>query len=124
METITVSVQEIFNLMVAVCAAIITVSGGITVIVKTVHQIHKPEEMQDQRIEGLEEEIKTIKARLEQGNNHFEQDGERIKAIEDSNAVTQRAILALLSHTINGNDVESLKRAKNDLEEYLTEHKK
>jgi hypothetical protein len=33
--------------------------------------------------------------------------------------VTQQALLALMSHAINGNDIDKLSRAKDDLESYL-----
>ena len=33
--------------------------------------------------------------------------------------VTQQALLAIMSYEINGNDIDKLKQAKDDLEEYL-----
>ena len=41
--------------------------------------------------------------------------------IEKSNKITQTALLALLKHSLNGNDVDSLKDAEKSLEEYLIE---
>jgi hypothetical protein len=50
---------------------------------------------------------------------HFNRDLKRIEAIEEGNKVTQRALLALLNHAIDGNDVEEIRRASKDLNEYL-----
>lgn len=115
--------QEIVNVVLAICAGIISVSGALTVIIKAFQRLHKPEIEQDRRIDSLEIEVKSIQERLTLGNKRFETDAEHIEKIEQSNAVTQRALLALLSHGINGSDIDSLKRAKSDLEEYLTENK-
>ena len=54
---------------------------------------------------------------------HFSSDEDRVGLLEDGNVITQRAILAIMGHELNGNDVENLKQAKNDLERYLTENK-
>jgi hypothetical protein len=43
----------------------------------------------------------------------------RIEAIEEGNKVTQRALLALLNHAIDGNDVDEIKEASKKLNEYL-----
>ena len=57
---------------------------------------------------------KEVATRLRTGDDHF-------KAIDDGNKVTQRAILALMKHAINGNDIDELRRAEKNLEEYLVE---
>ena len=49
----------------------------------------------------------------------FRNDKARLDAIEEGNRVTQKALLALLSHGIDGNDVDSMRQAKGELEEYL-----
>lgn len=120
---ISFTMQQMFNLLLALCGAIITVSGAVMVIIKAIQTVNRPDKIQDERIQSLEDEVKSIQERLILGNRHFEADAAHIKAIEEANAVTQKAILALLSHAINGNDVESLKRAKLDLEDYLLENK-
>ena len=121
---ITLSVNQLTDIILAVCAGIITVSSAVSIVFKSLQAMHRSDKIQDDRLEALETDVKLIHERLEAGDKHFESDAKHIKAIEDANAVTQRAILALLSHSINGNDTESLKRAKTELEEYLTEQKK
>jgi hypothetical protein len=49
----------------------------------------------------------------------LEKDNQRIKSQEQSGRITNQSLLALLSHALNGNDVESLEKAKNDLEMFL-----
>jgi predicted negative regulator of RcsB-dependent stress response len=45
----------------------------------------------------------------------------RIEDIEKGNKVTQRAILALLEHAIDGNNKNQLIKAKDNLNDYLTD---
>jgi hypothetical protein len=123
MNSIVFTPQELINIILAVCAGIITVSGALTSVIKVVQKVHEPEEEQDARIKSLEAEVSSIQERLKLGNRRFEVDAEHLEKIDQSNVITQRALLALLSHSINGNDIDSLKRAKTDLEEYLTENK-
>lgn len=45
----------------------------------------------------------------------------RIASLEDGNKVICRALIAMLSHEINGNSVDKLQKAMTDLQEYLIE---
>ena len=73
-----------------------------------------PNRTQNQRLDALEKWREQVDDRLTTGDNHF-------RAIDDGNRITQKAILALMKHAINGNDVDELKRAEKSLEEYLVE---
>ncbi len=105
--------HQVFELVLWVCGAIVSVSAAITIIVKVVQKIKAPEKNQNERISKLEKEAEKFK-------QLFDNDNQRLKALEEGTIITQQSILALLSHAINGNDVDSLKDAKNDLERYLT----
>ena len=48
-------------------------------------------------------------------------DNERIKGLEDGNKVICRALMAILSHDINGNSKDKLEKAYAELNEYLIE---
>lgn len=51
----------------------------------------------------------------------LDSDNKRIKRLEDGNRVQCRALMALLSHEINGNSNDKLEKALNELNEYLLE---
>ena len=74
--------------------------------------MNKPNMTQNSRLDALEAWKNSVDARLRNGNQHFDQ-------IDEGNRVTQTAILALIEHAINGNDIDKLKRAKDDLNDYL-----
>lgn len=116
--------QDIINAILAICGAITAVAAATAVIVKIVASIKRPNQIQDQKIAQLEKDVEEIRDEMkenkEKAEDRFENTKKHIKAAEEANAVTQRALLALLSHAINGNDIDNLRKAKTDLESYLT----
>jgi len=116
--------QDIINGVLAVCAAISVIAGAAAVIVKVITKAKSPNKAQDEKIAALEDEVERIKEEMQENkkslDRRFNTDKSRLDSIDEANAVTQTAILALLSHAINGNDKEALQRAKTDLETYLT----
>ena len=83
------------------------ISGAINVVAKAVERMRKPNKTQNERLEVLEKRAKS--------------DFERLERIEEGNVIMQRALLALLAHGIDGNDVEAMKRAKAELTDFLLE---
>lgn len=81
-------------------------------IAALISKMKAPNERQNLRLDQIE-------TRLDKLSNYLDNDNIRIKAIEEGNKVTQKAILALMSHAINGNDTQKLTEAKNSLEQYL-----
>lgn len=95
-----------------ICTAITTISAAVTVIVSWVNKAKEPNARQNLRLDQLETKIEKI-------SMYLDNDNVRIKAIEEGNKVTQKALLALMSHALNGNDLDKLEEAKNSLEQYL-----
>ena len=127
-EPIMFTPQDIVNAILAICGAISVVAGATAVIVKCVTALKRPNRKQDERLDALETDMKIVKDEIDRERQKITQrfidDAAHIDKIEEAYVVTQRALLALLSHSINGNDIESLKRAKTDLEDYLTSNSK
>ena len=103
------------------CGALITISSVTTVILKFFDWKNRPNQRQNERLDAAEKRLDGIDKKFQQYDSFFLTDKERLDDIDKANKVTQRAILALLSHAINGNDVDSLLRAKHELEDYLTQ---
>ena len=74
----------------------------------------RPNITQNQRLDSLEKWRDTVNSRLADDNSHF-------NLLDKGNRITQEALLALMSHEINGNDIANLKQAKQKLEKYLIE---
>lgn len=118
---IVFTVSEALQGFLYLCGALITVSSVMTVIMRFLDWKNKPNQRQNERLDAAEKRLDGIDKKFQQYDNFFLTDKERLDDIDKANKVTQRAILALLSHAINGNDVDSLHRAKHELEDYLTQ---
>lgn len=96
----------------AVAGAISTLGGAANWIVKLVQVLKAPNVQQDEEIAELKEWRKGVDAKLANDNR-------RLNNSEESERITQRALYALLSHGIDGNHVELMKKSKDELQEYL-----
>jgi hypothetical protein len=94
------------------CGAVCTIAAAIAVFYRAIAKAHEPEHIQDQRLDALEQQVKKFA-------EYLDRDNRRLNTLDEGNRVTQRALLALMSHAINGNDVDELVKAKKSLENYL-----
>lgn len=99
---------------VTVLQLIISGATVITLIYALIKFMGTPNRSQNARLDALEQWKKTVDQRLSTGDDHFQE-------IDNGNRITQKAILALMKHAINGNDIDSLKQAEKKLEEYLVD---
>lgn len=96
----------------ALCGAISTIGGAVEKVSKVVKAAKAPNDEQDRRLTAAEKEIVDIKGFLAN-------DKKRIDSLEDGNRVTQRALLALLGHGLDGNNQKQMAEAKAELESHL-----
>ncbi len=93
---------------VVIGAGVLTIFNVIDKIVTKVKEAKEPTQDLEKRVAELERKI-------------LESYDKRIEDIEKGNKVTQRAILALLEHAIDGNNKNQLIKAKDNLNDYLTD---
>lgn len=113
------SIQEFWAILMGCCSALITIAAAVTIVINAFKKLKEPENVQNQKLKEMDERMKTFEDRLKKHEEYFNNDNKRLLAIEEGNRVTQKAILALMSHAINGNDIDKLKEAENSLREYL-----
>lgn len=117
------TLSEAWAAVLAICGGITALAAAVAVIIKIAKFIRKPSDKQNERLDRLEKEV--IELREEQSRmqkeyeTFFQRDKERLDRMELENQYTLSALLALLSHGIDGNDVDGMKDAKRDLEHYL-----
>lgn len=120
METvISFTPAQFIALVLGICGAIVTISAAIGIIAKLLDKVKEPEKEQNERLDDHEKRLNNHDEIIEKFKEYFGNDDRRFKEIEQSNKITQSALLALLKHSLNGNDTESLKDAEKNLEEYL-----
>ena len=96
----------------AAASAVVLLSNAAEKIAKAVRAAKAPDLEQDRRLAAAEKDIADIKGFLAN-------DKKRLDALEEGNRVTQRALIALLGHGLDGNNQKEMATAKADLESYL-----
>ena len=114
MESMTFTIIDICKILLAMCGGFITISTSISIIIKAVNSAKKPNQMQNERLDNIEK-------RLNRYDELFNNDDIRLKVIEDGNPVCQKALLALLDHGLDGNNLDQMQKAKEELQKHLIE---
>lgn len=105
-------VMEIVAAALAVAGAISTLAGAGNWIVKLVQVLKAPNAEQDRRLTDLEKHMEEV-------DGYLANDKKRLDNIDGDTRVTQRALLALLAHGIDGNHQKQMEEAKEELELHL-----
>ena len=89
-----------------------TVGAAVERIAKAVNAAKAPQATQDDRLDALEKWREDVDRRLDKGHQHF-------ATLDDGSRVTQLALLALLDHGIDGNNITQMQHAKEELQNHL-----
>lgn len=104
--------DNLWPTVLAVASAIVLLSNAVEKIFKAVKVAKAPNAEQDKRLADLEHRMTEAEKKLDNDGKHFD-------TIEASNRVTQLALLALLDHGIDGNNIEQMQHAKEELRIHL-----
>ena len=104
--------MDIWPTVLAIASAIVLLSNAVEKIVKAVKAAKAPETAQNERLSELESRVEKIEGKLES-------DKKQIAVIREGNHVLTKGMFALLEHGINGNNIDQMKDARHDVEEYL-----
>ena len=103
---------EIGALVLAAASAIVLLVNAIKSIAEVVRAFKAPNNKQNERLDALEAWRKEVDGKLDNDNL-------RLEAIAEDNRVTQEALLALLDHGLDGNNIEQMQDAKKALHTHL-----
>lgn len=143
----TFTMHQLQTMILSICGGITAISAAIAVIIKFVSKIKEPDNKQnehlqehDKKFDSIDKKLAADKDRLDlfqskivQLEEHQKENTitievherkiveaeQRINKSEHGSNVTMKALLALLSHGIDGNAIEPMKEAKAALENYL-----
>lgn len=93
----------------AMCGSIATVAGAGVILYKIVKGIRKPDAERDSMIKEHDKKIENCSARLD--------------SVEGGMAVMMKSTLAIMNHLIDGNHVDDLKKASDEIQGYLINSK-
>lgn len=103
---------EVWTGVLALASAVLLLSNAAEKIGKAVQAARAPSVQQNERLDALENRMTAAEKKLDKDKEHFE-------AIDASNRVTQVALLALLDHGIDGNNIDQMQHAKDELQTHL-----
>ena len=106
------NILEFVAVVLAVAGGISTLGGAANWLVKLVQVFKAPNAEQDKRLAELEKHMEKV-------DDFLAKDKARLDGIDESTRVTQRALLALLAHGIDGNHQKQMEEAKKELELHL-----
>lgn len=141
------TMHQLWTMVLSICGGITAVSAAIAVIIKDISKVKEPDNKQnlrleehDKKLDSVDKKLAADKDRLDlfqskivQLEEHQKENSitievherkiveaeQRINKSEHGSNVTMKALLALLSHGIDGNAIEPMKEAKAALENYL-----
>lgn len=134
-------------MLLSICGGITVISAAIAVIIKAINHAKAPDDKQNERLNAHDAEFEKVNRKLSADKDRLDlfqsklvsleehqkensitlevhdrkilEAEQRIGHSEQGNNVTMKALLALLSHGIDGNAIEPMKEAKAALENYL-----
>ena len=108
MENITF--EQVRNLVLLVLALL----GGYNVLMTAIKNRREEKRRKDAPVNNLEEKVNEHDERLDR-------DHKRLNDLEESNRIIMRALMAMMSHEINGNSDEKLKASFDEIQQFLIE---
>ena len=103
---------EIWTAVLAFASAFVLLSNAAEKIAKAVQTAKAPNKRQDERLDQVEKHLKEV-------DQFLATDKKRLDSLDEGNRATQRALLALLDHGIDGNNIEQMQHAKEALQSHL-----
>lgn len=109
---ILIDPDNVFAFILAICSAIITIAAVVGIFSKVVSKSHQAVIEQEQRVGKIEKRITKME-------KYLKNDYDAIQLNKDVDRILMKSQLALLSHLINGDSIDKMNEAKNELEEFL-----
>ena len=106
------TMTEVWSALLVAASAFVLLSNAAEKMAKAYRTMKAPNAKQDERLDAVEEHLK-------EGDRFLGMDKKRLDSIEDGNRATQRALLALLDHGIDGNNITQMQHAKEELQNHL-----
>lgn len=101
----TFTLMQLWQVFLAMCGSVATIAGAGAIIYKIYKSAKRPDTERDEALSKHQEML--------------DNDNKRLKELEESNKIIMQSMLAIMSHEIDGNHVEDLKQARDDLQKYL-----
>ena len=106
--------MDVINKIIVICGWIMTIGGAGTTIYNLYSKYKKPVKDLEKRMTTLEEDVKDIKGKLEN-------DYSSIKSNREDMNLLMRSLFCLIENKLTGNNVDGLKKTRDDLINAITD---
>lgn len=103
---------ELATAVLGIASAFVLLSNAFEKLGNAWRAIKAPNTKQDERLTSLEEWKRGVDQKLDNDKKHLD-------TIDEGNRASQRALLALLDHGIDGNNIKQMQDAKEELQNHL-----
>lgn len=93
-------------------SGILTLGGAGAIFVALYRWAKKPDINRDEKLKGHDE-------KLDNDNKRINELEKKAQETEEALQIIMKSMLALMSHSIDGNHTDELKKARDDMQEYL-----
>ena len=101
-----------FEQLVGTVAVVLLLVGVYNTIMNAIKTAREEKRLKEQPVNTLENTVEDHSKKL--ANDH-----ERITQLEESNRIIMRALMAVMSHEVNGNSTEKLQNSMNEIQDFL-----
>lgn len=108
--------MELITQILAICGAISVIGGAVAVLSGWYKSWKAPKQKQDNRIEQIETSIAGI-------NQKLDNDYKNIRNTRDDMNLLMRSMFNLIENKITGNNIEGLKKTREELVNAMTDKK-
>ena len=103
-----------FEQLIGTAAVILLLVGIYNTIMGAIKTAREEKKLKNQPVNTLESKVDDHAKKLQ--NDH-----ERITELEKSNRIIMRALVAVMSHEVNGNSTDKLQKSMEEIQEFLIE---
>lgn len=112
--------MEWWQTTVVIAAGLLTLFNLGDKFVSWVREMKKPQTDLEQRVVKIENKMELeYKALFQEYEIRFKNDLVRLDEIERSNKLTQKALVELMRHAVDGNNTDKLKNVAEELNDYI-----
>ena len=103
-----------FDQLVGLAAVMLVLIGAYNTVMAAIKNHREEKKRKDAPVNTMETAVKEHEERLKR-------DHERLNELEESNRIIMRALMAMLSHEINGNSDDKLAASFDEIQRFLIE---
>lgn len=119
-------IEITFKTLLVVASAIVTLGGAVAVFSRWLTPFKDLKQKVENKankadLDALKREFDCKTKELEQLRSYQSIDHDRLKDLEKGNEVMCKCMLALTDHELTGNSIDKLRKAKEEMQNYLIE---